>query len=339
MTTTQNTSFKIVLSVFSVLLIAVFITIAALTNAVHSKPEPAPDRASVGILPNAEQLNAAVKYDRVLIIGVDGAGGYFGEIDTPEFDRVFGNGSVTYSGLAQKPTTSAHNWTAMLHGVTYQTHCVDNTVATVIPWMQSKYPSVFKAYAKNHKKARFLSSTTWSPINYGIIENMPSIKKIYPQLTFGNDPTEQELDKHNVDKFIAALDKVDPTIAFIHLDSVDHAGHSYGYGSAEYKDCVLKIDVLVGRLYDAYVEKGWANDTLFILVSDHGHKLEGGHGGESDTEKAVTFAVAGAKGNIIHGSPEHFVTQDVASVVMYALGEAQPESWESRVPRNIFNTL
>ena len=93
-------------------------------------------------------------------------------------------------------------------------------------------------------------------------------------------------------------------------------------------------------MYDAYVEKGWADDTLFILVSDHGHKLEGGgHGGETIEEKNVTFAVAGDKGNIIKGTMGKFVTQDLAAVVMYGLGVKQPDTWEARVPENLFNTL
>ncbi len=331
---------KIVLITVSSLLVAVVITIGILTAIVRNTPEDAPDRVSTGILPTQSQIDAAVKYERALIIGVDGAGGYFGEMDTPNFDRVFANGSVTYTGLSQKPTVSAQNWTAMLHGVTYQTHCIDNTVAASVPWMQSKYPSVFKAYAKNHKNAKFLSSTTWYPINYGIIENMISIKKIYPSLTFGEkDPSELRIDAYNCDKTIEALDKVNPAITFVHFDSPDHAGHGAGYGSDAYIESIQKVDGLIGRLYDAFVERGWADETLFVLVSDHGHTLTGGHGGETETEKNVTFAVAGAKGNIIKGAMGRFVTHDLAAVVMYGLGEKQPDSWEGRVPENIFTTL
>lgn len=330
---------KIAVIVIASLLVLVILTIGILTVIVRTKPTEAPDRVSTGIHPTEEQVAAAVKYSRVLIIGVDGAGGYFGEMDTPNFDRVFENGSITYTGLSQKPTVSAENWTSMLHGVSYQTHCINNTVAATVPWMRSKYPSVFKAYSKLHKEAKFLSSTTWSPINYGIIENMSSMKKIYPKNSFPNDPTEQKLDAYNVDKTIEALGTMDPVITFVHLDSVDHAGHGSGYGSSEYVECMEKIDLLIGRLYDTYVEKGWADDTLFVLVSDHGHTLKGGHGGEEETEKNVTFAVAGAKGNIIKGTMGRFVTHDLASVVMYGLGEKQPDVWEGGVPENIFTTL
>ena len=333
-------SLQITFAVLGVILLAAAFTCGILAMIVKNKPAAAPDRASSGILPTQEQLNAAVKYDRVLIIGVDGAGGYFGEIDTPNFDRVFGNGSVTYQGLSQNPTVSAENWSSMLHGVTYQKHCVTNTVATTLPWMQSQYPSVFKLHAQNDPKATYLSSCTWYQINYGIIENMSGLKKINPRFTFGkNDPTEQELDAYNVEKTIEALKKTDPTITFVHLDCVDHAGHGSGYGSAAFKESVEKVDVLIGKLYDAYVQNGWVDDTLFVLATDHGHSLKGGHGGETITEKNVTCAVAGAKGNIVKGTMGRYVTQDLAAIVAYGLGDRQPDSWEGRVPENIFTTL
>ena len=338
----------IALTVLICLIIVVVITISILTVCARSIPEDAPDRVSVGILPTEAQLAAAVKYDRVLIIGVDGAGGFFGDMETPNFDKMFpaDSSSITYTGLSQYPTVSAQNWTSMLHGVRYQKHFVDNTISATVPYTYPKYPSVFKAYAKKHKDAHFVSATTWSPINYGSIEWMANMKKLYPKHKFkGDDPMEVEIDKLCCDMYIEALADTDPTIGFIHLDQVDHAGHAAGapgtgYGDASYRQAILNVDELIGKLYAAYEQKGWLDSTLFILVSDHGHKLEGGgHGGETIEEKNVTLAVRGDKGNIIPGAPAHYVTQDVASIVMYALGEAQPDSWESRVPANIFTTL
>ena len=332
--------FQIAIIVLLTIAIAMGLTIGILTGVILNMPKDAPDRISSGILPTQAQIDNAIKYDRVLIIGVDGAGGYFGETNTPNFDKVFGKGSITYSGLSQKPTISAQNWGAMLHGVTYQTHHITNAIATVVPWMQPKYPSIFKAYSNNNKQAKFLSSVTWTPINYGIIENINGLKKLYPSRTFkGKDSTEQLIDSYNCDITIDALNSIDPSIAFVHFDSVDHAGHSFGYASPEYDEAIKKIDVLIGKLYDAYVNKGWEDNTLFILVADHGHTYSGGHGGESDTEKFVTFAVAGNKGNVIKGTMGKFITHDLAAVVMYALGVQQPSTWEGRVPENLFNTL
>ena len=335
---------KIIVSIVAVTVIALLIAGTVLTINARKLPQDAPDRASEGILPSDEQIAAAIKYDRVLIIGVDGAGGYFGNMETPNFDKMFpaDKSSITYTGLSQYPTVSAQNWGSMLHGVRYQKHFLNNDIVEKYPYTYFKYPSVFKAYAKNHKKAKFLTSCTWTPINKGIVENMISIKKRH---AVGSYPTTEGYDKSTCEEYIKALSDRDPAIGFLQFDQVDHAGHSAGapgtgYGDAEFQKAISNVDELIGMLYKAYEEKGWIDSTMFLLVSDHGHKLEGGgHGGETIEEKNVTLAVWGAKGNIIPGTPGKYVTQDLAAIVMYGLGEKQPESWEARVPYNIFTTL
>ena len=66
--------------------------------------------------------NANKHYKRVVIFGVDGAGGEFASIDTPNFDRIFSKGSINHNGVSQSPTISAQNWGAMIYGVGPNTH-------------------------------------------------------------------------------------------------------------------------------------------------------------------------------------------------------------------------
>ena len=54
-------------------------------------------------------------------------------------------------------------------------------------------------------------------------------------------------------------------IAYMHLDQVDHAGHSFGYGKPGYVNAVSRVDVLIGRLYDAYEKAGMLDRTLFKI--------------------------------------------------------------------------
>ena len=335
----------IALTILICLIIVVVITISILTVCARSIPEDAPDRASVGILPTDAQLAAAVKYDRVLIIGVDGAGGYFGDMDTPNFDKMFpaDSSSITYTGLSQYPTVSAQNWTSMLHGVRYQKHGITNDISGEKPYTDDRYPSVFKVYAAAHPEAKFLSGCTWANVNNGIIEQLDSVVKVnvddYKDAFDGSDKTGASKDRATVDLTLAKLDEIDPVITYFQLDQVDHVGHDVGYGKPEFAAACTSVDKLIGQIYDAYAAKGWADDTLFIAVSDHGHLPWGGHGTNTANERYVMVAVAGAKGNIVKGTPGKVVTQDIASIVMYALGEKQPDSWESKVPYDMFTTL
>ena len=298
-------------------------------------------RLSDGILPTADDLKNAVTYERVLIFGVDGTGNYFQEINTPNIDRIFGEGSVNYNAWSQYPTTSAHNWTSMLHGVRYQKHGVNNIVAAHKKYSKTKYPSVFKVCAEKYPDAKMISATAWYPINYGIVEDMDNLIKLTGPQKHDDDKLLTEGDKKMKDDFIAEIKKgTSPKIGFMYFAQVDEYGHTVGKTSGEYWRSIERVDGYIGEIYDQYVANGWDKDTLFVLVTDHGHRAFGGHGGNSKTERTTTIAVAGAKGNVIKGQPSgKAVTQDVASIVLYGLGIEQPSSWEGRVPYGIFNTL
>ena len=130
------------------------------------------------------------------------------------------------------------------------------------------------------------------------------------------------------------------TISYMHLDQVDHAGHSYGYSKPGYCDAVSRVDNLIGWLYDAFEEAGMLEDTLFILCTDHGHRLPGGHknhGKNTDLEVNVTFALSGK--TVKSGTPGKYVSTDLAPIVCYALGVKADEDWQGRVPYNMFTAL
>ncbi len=296
------------------------------------------DRKSEGIVPNQTQLANAVKYDRVVIFGVDGGGDYYKTGIAPQFSRIFANGSITYTGKSQYPSISAENWCSMFTGVPVQKNKMNNKRASSFPYTDADYPTVFKIYKQRHEEASFLSIVDWYPINYGIIENCTGVKKVAAQTVAGSGDG-VKVAEAIADYVSERIQKYDDTITFMHFDGVDHAGHSDGYSSQAYGDMIVDIDKSIGKIYDAYVERGWAQTTLFVLVTDHGHTLTGGHGGESETEVNVTCAVAGGLGNIVAGTMGKYVTQDLAAIVLYALGEELPSSFDCAVPTNIFTTL
>ncbi len=298
-------------------------------------------RFSEGVVPTDDDLKAAVPYERVLIFGVDGAGNYFPQVNTPNIDRIFAEGSINYKAWSQFPSTSAHNWTSMMHGVRYQTHGVNNGVAAKKKYSKPKYPSIFKVCAEKYPDAKMISATAWLPINYGIIEDMDNIIKFSGPEKHPDDKMLTAEDERMKNSFIGEIEKgTDPKIGFMYFAQVDEFGHAKGRKSNEYWQSIERVDGYIGEVYDEYVKKGWDKDTLFLLVTDHGHLSIGGHGGNTKTERTTTIAVAGAKGNIIKGQPTgKAVTQDVASIVLYGLGLKQPATWESKVPYGVFNTL
>ena len=109
-----------------------------------------------------------------------------------------------------------------------------------------------------------------------------------------------------------------PRVSFVYLGAVDFAGHAAGAGAA-YRAAVRAADRRVGRLAGTVRSRPPDENWTVVVVTDHGHRDEGGHGGR---EPEVTTAWAAAAGPGIHpGAPPRVTRQDqVAPLVLAAAG-------------------
>ncbi len=111
-----------------------------------------------------------------------------------------------------------------------------------------------------------------------------------------------------------------PRVSFVYLGAVDFAGHATGAGGA-YLAALRAADQRVGRLLGAVRGRpsGPRERWTVVVLTDHGHLDEGGHGGR---ESEVTTAWAAAAGpGIVPGAPPLITRQDqVAPLVLGAAG-------------------
>ena len=129
-----------------------------------------------------------------------------------------------------------------------------------------------------------------------------------------------------------------PDLLFVHLDLVDHAGHDYGHGSAEYNMAVEKADALVQKLLDASKSAGIFDASTFIVTADHGG-VGKGHGGESKQELLIPLLLTGSgirRGHEIEGPVNTF---DTAATIALLLGLEQPDAWIGRPVCNAITGL
>jgi Type I phosphodiesterase / nucleotide pyrophosphatase len=122
------------------------------------------------------------------------------------------------------------------------------------------------------------------------------------------------------------LGPLGPRLSFVYLGAVDAAGHVLGAGSA-YREAARAADRRVGRLLSAvrsrpaFADEGWT----IVVVTDHGHLDQGGHGGR-EPEVATAWAAAAGLG-IAPGGPPLITRQtEVAPLVLAALGGDWPVS-------------
>ncbi len=264
-------------------------------------------------------------YQYVALIGMDGMGNFNQHTATPCMDKIFANGAVTYDALSLDPTISAQNWGAMLLGAMPAVHGLTNSIVGTHPYTNEALPSVFKRLRAAYPDAYLAACNNWNPINIGIIEDGIGVDKY-------TAPNDAELTPRILDCVAKK-----PKYLFVQFDDIDGAGHGCGYGSEGHLNKITEIDALVGQVYDAYKAAGILDETLFMVIADHGGWVRG-HGGYTDGEKYIFFGATG-KG-VQKGTVGYTTTKDMAAIVLYALGLDIPEydanGFSSQIPDRLF---
>lgn len=271
------------------------------------------------------------KYEHIIVIGVDGAGSWFRDADTPCFDRIFEKGALTYNALSSNPTVSAECWGSMLLGVGPEVHKLTNDIVSSVPYdVNSPFPSLFRRIRESCPRAVLGSYCDWNPITYGIVENNIGVSHATAR--------DEELTPVICDY----IRENRPDFLFVHFDSVDGAGHRTGYGLPAFMERIHRVDQLIGEIYSAVEDADIAEDTLFMVIADHGgtnsKEGKGSHGGWTDEEKYVTFAAAG-KG-INNTEIKEMNIRDLSAIVLYGMGIDSPafdeKGWTSQIPEGLF---
>lgn len=263
-------------------------------------------------------------YDRVVFVGIDGAGGsLFANANMTNTQAIFAGGATTYDMLTN-PSVSANSWASILHGVETEDHGVldnEQVETTAFP-TDSKFPSVFRVIREANGNAKLASIATWGGINTGIVEDGFDVYKYKNGDANGTAEAVRYIKENS-----------DFELLYVHLNDPDAAGHGYGYGSTEYQAKMTATDNNIGAIWQALVESNMTEDTLFIVTTDHGG-VDKGHGGMTDAEKRVFFGATGK--TVANGTIGEMENRDCAAIVLYALGYEQPETYTARVPSGLF---
>lgn len=264
------------------------------------------------------------RYSHVVVFGIDGMGNFNLRTETPHIDRIAADGAVTYHALSMAPTISAQNWCAMLLGASPEVHCYTNSTLGRVRYDNPALPSLFARVRAAMPEAKIVSCSEWNAIN-GLLTD------------------EDRVDANTAPNSAALMDiisekiKEHPTLLFIQVEDPDSAGHAGEYGSEDYLRAIRRDDSYVGQVYDAYRREGLLDDTLFLVITDHGG-IRNGHGGYTDEEKYITLAAAGK--HVPRGEIGSACTRDLSAIVLYALGIDVPAydegAFSSQIPDGIF---
>lgn len=236
--------------------------------------------------------------NRVLVIGIDGAGGSFlRNADTPHINALAALGGVAYNflnegALVPNPPSgygaSGVNWSTIVTGASAAHHgVVDNSFSGS---HYDQFPHFFK-YIKDQDPTKYTASiVNWAPINEQIVANQyANLEQQFP----GSDPATRTAVAN-------LLTTGDPHAVFVHFDQVDGAGHSSGWGSATYYNAIANVDTLIGGpggILPALAARpgviAGTENWLVIITADHGGQGTGHHAGQGLINWEVPFVVSG----------------------------------------------
>ncbi|MEY9844857.1 alkaline phosphatase family protein [Streptacidiphilus sp. MAP5-3] len=280
------------------------------------QPQPSPEHGSV-------------PRRRVLVVGIDGVRlDLLGEVPTPHLDSVVRAGFLSPVRIDDgTPTMSGPCWATVATGVHVLKHAVWNNDFS--GHRLAVYPDFLTRLSRGFGRRTYVAAG-WEPLvlarGGGPLFNGPS------RLSFAAPTAETCEDWEDCDGTVVAdavrvLREEDPEASFVYLGAVDETAHLRGCGE-DYHASIRRADERLGLLLDAvrsrpgHAEEAWT----VIVVTDHGHVDEGGHGGDSDLERTAWIACCGpdfAPGEQLR--PLRHV--DVAPQVFASLGILADRHW------------
>ncbi|MFD7258176.1 alkaline phosphatase family protein [Streptomyces sp. NPDC059874] len=266
---------------------------------------------------------------RVLVVGIDGVRlDLLAAVATPHLDAVAVAGFLAPIEIDEAtPTMSGPCWATIVTGVGVAKHGVHGN--HFAGHRLDVFPDFTTRLARQDRRGTFVAGG-WEPLllvrDGGPLFAAPSrLSYIAPRA----DTSEDWLvcDEQVTAEAVHVLETDDPEVSFVYLGSVDETGHLHGCGDA-YLRAIGRADEHLGRLLTAvrsrttYEEEAWT----VIVVTDHGHRDSGGHGGRTAEERTAWVACRGP-GIAAEPPARQLRFEDVAAQVYAALDREADSHW------------
>lgn len=260
----------------------------------------------------------------VVVIGVDGLSpdGII-KAKTPNLDELVKQGAHSFKAQAVMPSSSSPNWASLIMGASPKEHEItsndwERTDIRNKAYCEGKkgetFPTIFKVIRSNKAEADIACFYDWDGFGRLVEPGIPTLIAD----ARGEDRTAREAATY--------IKAYKPFFTFVHLDHVDHAGHDFGHGTANYYSSVEKADRLIGEILTSLKQADIYNQTLILVTADHGGKGKG-HGGDTPEERDIPWIISGPGVKKGYQIQELINTYDTAATLAYVLGYVPPTCW------------
>ena len=262
-------------------------------------------------------------FQNVVVIGIDGlCSEGLKQAETPVMDNLIANGAVKYDVRAVLPSSSAANWGAMLHGAGTEVSGITSNkwrpdgqwMPPVVKNSAGRFPNIFNIIREQMPEAVQGAIVNWDGIRHLLQEDVVN--------RYSAHQSDGETTLHVCEYIVSKK----PAFLFVQLDEVDGAGV---WMSPKYLDVVAYTDSLVGRIMESIREAGMEDNTLVMIVSDHGG-INSGHGGETPEEVNVPVIWYGNGIKKNYTVRQAVYVYDLAANAAFALNLKVPYAWTGR---------
>ncbi|MGH8794159.1 MAG: alkaline phosphatase family protein [Stackebrandtia sp.] len=258
---------------------------------------------------------------KVIVFGVDGV-----RLDTLRYARTPFLDAVAAEGFLREvrvpdvnATWSGPCWSSVATGVLADVHGVvdnkiDGRLRDIPCFLQRASRAGLRTYA----------AAFWGPLltdKAGGPIFRPDQAYVPPPSRGAHGGGDSHTDQLAADHAAKVLAVEDHDLALVYFGQVDTAGHDHGVSEA-YVKALERVDTLVGHVRDAIASRATFDDEEWtcLVVTDHGHLDEGGHGGDTDVERTAWIAGCGPGAQAVDGQSLNHV--DVPRLVLEPLGVA-----------------
>ena len=281
---------------------------------------------------NREKGVKGVKH--VVMVGFDGlAGNRVEAAQMPVLKSLMEQGAWTLQARSILPSSSACNWATMYMGAGPEMHGY-NTWGSRKPDFPSValgangiFPTFITVLREKFPQMNICSFYEWEVIGDLIDNKAVSFHK--------HIPMDSTRGRAITDAYIACIKEQKPEFSMCIYDSPDAEGHKHGWGSDEYMSRLAELDAFLAEIIEATKDAGIYENTLFMVVSDHGG-IDRGHGKTTmdEMEAPLVFFGPGVRKGCKIDVP--VMRYDTAPTIAYIFGAEAPEVWRGRVIKEIF---
>jgi len=282
--------------------------------------QPADSRPSI-----PAPIPPAVPAPRIIVIGVDGLSvSGVRSAHTPRLHELIARSAWTLGARGVMPTLSSPNWASAIDGAGPEQHGITSNghfrkmvaIQPVCPDGDGMFPTVFAVLRAQRPGSGIAVFHDWAGFANLVERSAPDVMR----------------HEGGAAKTTAAAVRYwrqfHPTLMFVHLDNVDHAGHMHGWSSPAYQAAVEQADRYIGAILDMLPADDALGSTFVLVTSDHGGK--GRHHGHNSLEEIqIPWILAGPE--IAPGEITAAVyTFDTAATIAWILSLDTPECWIGR---------